>query len=123
MQVLTTFAHTVQKLVVTVGEKADILQVEIKLNAWLQELAEASAALSNALDAEVEFGEKALSIYGSDAAAAVARWQERRAEVNRKQEAYYQAVTTFREQLPRLPRSLRTHAAEQGLRAMKVRAA
>ena|SRR5690242_4772074 len=123
MQVITTFVNRLQKLTSSVSETVESLQAKASLESMLQELETASESLSDALDAEVKFGEEAVAAYGNDAAPAVARWQECRAEVNRKQEAYYQAVVAFREQVPRLPRPLRAGAAELGRRAMTVRSA
>ena len=114
-------AKVLQKVVFSLRESHESLQVQDRFKGVLWKLNEASEALSSALDAEVEVGKRPKTAHGGDPAAALAQLQACRKEVEYRQEAYYHAVNAFRDYVASLPRHLRSSATEQGLRAMTVR--
>ena len=121
MQLLDKFTRCFNELVFSRASSRQPLQISARLSDLLLDLNATADALADALDAEEESGEKAFAASVTESPAALARWQQCREQVERMQEAYYQAVTVYREHVASLPRSQRTRATELGRRAMYVR--
>jgi hypothetical protein len=120
MELFDGSAKVLQKVILSIRASHESLQVQDRFKSALWQLNEASEALSEALDSEAAFGKRARAAHGSESAAALSQWQACRKEVEHRQEAYYEAVSDFRDYVSSLPRHLRSSATEQGLRGMAV---